>query len=88
MTEKEFESLQVIKNRIEILEEEVYALIGVRQIRVNPFKPFRIRGFTKKSPDFPKETEITLSLEDLNILLNVREKELSTLRKIISEDKE
>lgn len=85
MTEKDFESLQVIKERIDTLEEEVYALIGVKQIRVNPFKPFSIRGVTKKSPDFQKETEITLSLEDLNILLNVREKELSTLRKIISE---
>lgn len=85
MTENEFESLQVIKERIDTLEEEIYALIGVKQIRVNPFKPFCIKGHTKKSPNFPKETEITLSLEDLNILLNVREKELSTLRKIISE---
>ena len=86
MTEKEFESLQAIKERIDTLEEEIYALIGVKQIRINPFKPFYIRGFTKKSPNFKRETEITLSLEDLNILLNVREKELSTLRKIISEE--
>lgn len=85
MTEKEFESLQVIKKRIETLDEEVYALLDGEGKKVNPFKPFRIRGCTKKSPDYPKETEITLSHGDISVLINIRMQELSTLRKIISE---
>lgn len=86
MTDSEFNAYAQIKKRIDELEEEIYALFEAKDKTIVPKKRFiKTRSRTKKM-DFPHECTITLSLQDINILQDIRQQELSTLRKIIKED--
>lgn len=85
MTEIEFNQFQEAKNRIDELEEEIYALFEAQNQVINPIERIiNTFSITKKIP-YSHKCEIKLTLEDINMLQNIRQRELNTLRKIIQE---
>lgn len=88
MTEYELEVFNEVKERIDTLEEELYALFEAQGKRINPDKRFFTTISRTRKRDFPHECEIQLSLIDIRLLQDVRQQELNTLRKIIKEGSE
>ena len=88
MTEYELEVFNEVKERIDTLEEELYALFEAQGKRINPVKRFFTTISRTRKRDFPHECKIQLSLTDIRLLQDVRQQELNTLRKIIKEGSE
>ena len=82
MTEKELQNANLIKERIEQLNEEIYALFDAKGKRIRPFKPFKVIGFIH-SNDYVEEKEITLTLNDIKALQDIRSIEKQTLENIL-----
>lgn len=85
MTENDLELLNDIKDRIDVLEEEIYSLFEAQGKRINPIKRIiRTLSNTKKK-NYQHNVEIKLTLMDIRILQDIRQAELETLRKYIKE---
>ena len=85
MTEKELNQFNAVKNRIDELEEELYALFEAEGKYINPIKRL-IRTYSKtKKRDYSHECMIKLSLMDIQLLQNIRQQELNTLKEIVKE---
>ena len=88
MTEAELNTFNEVKERIDVLEEEIYALFEAQGKRINPVKRL-IKTFSQtKKRNYGHDCTIQLSLMDIRLLQDVRQQELNTLRKIIKEESE
>ena len=85
MTEQELKTLNDVKERIDELEEEIYALFEAKDRKI--FLKERIIRTVSRTikKDYRHEVTIKLSLEDINMLQSIRQQELSSLRKIIAD---
>ena len=86
MTEAELNTFNEVKERIDVLEEEIYALFEAQGKRINPVKRL-IKTFSQtKKRNYGHDCTIQLSLMDIRLLQDIRQQELNTLRKIIKEE--
>lgn len=86
MTEVELNTFNEVKERIDVLEEEIYALFEAQGKRINPVKRL-IKTFSQtKKRNYGHDCTIQLSLMDIRLLQDIRQQELNTLRKIIKEE--
>ena len=86
MTEHELAEYQKIKDRIDELEEEIYALFDATGKKITPASHLiSIISRTKKC-EYEHRCEIRLTPEDIRILQDVRQRELKALREIIEKD--
>ena len=86
MNKTELQIYNDIQNRIDELEEELYALTAPRIIKVNLFKRIiMIKDTCTKKRDYPHDIEIKLTNTDLRILQNIRFEELNSLKNFIKD---
>ena len=86
MNKTELQIYNDIQNRIDELEEEIYALTAAGTIRFNPFKRIiRIMNTITKKHNYPHDVEIKLTNMDLRVLQNMRIQELNSLKKFIKD---
>lgn len=86
MNKAELQIYNEIQNRIDELEEEIYALTGSRTIKFNPFKRIiRIKDAITKKHNYQHDVEIKLTNMDLRVLQDMRLKELNSLKKFIKD---
>lgn len=86
MTDVELNTFNEVKERIDVLEEEIYALFEAQGKRINPVKRL-IKTFSQtKKRNYGHDCTIQLSLMDIRLLQDIRQQELNTLRKIIKEE--
>ena len=86
MNKAELQIYNEIQNRIDELEEEIYALTESRTIKFNPFKRIiRIKNTVTKNRNYQHDVEIKLTNMDLRVLQDMRVKELNSLKKFIKD---
>ena len=86
MNKAELQIYNEIQNRIDELEEEIYALTESRTIKFNPFKRIiRIKNTVTKNRNYQHDVEIKLTNMDLRVLQDMRLKELNSLKKFIKD---
>lgn len=88
MTEKELEGYNEVKQRIHQLEEEICALFDAMGKRISPMERVIHVISRTMQRDYPHNCEIELTLEDVRVLQDIRQRELKGLRLIIQEDKD
>ena len=84
MNKSELEIYNKIQERIDVLEEEIYALTEAKTM--NPIKRIIKTLSRTKKKDYEHEVVIKLSLMDIRALQDIRINELNNLKKFI-EDK-
>jgi len=85
MNKHDLDQLNIIQKRIDVLEEEVYALFEAQGKRINPINRI-IKTISKtKKKNYSHDCEITLTLEDIKLLQDARLRELNFLKTIIKE---
>lgn len=86
MNKTELQIYNDIQNRIDELEEEIYALTAARTIRFNPFKRIIwIKNTITKKRNYLHDVEIKLTNMDLRVLQDMRLKELDSLKNFIKD---
>ena len=86
MNKAELQIYNEIQNRIDELEEEIYALTESRTIKFNPFKRIiRIKNTVTKNRNYQHDVEIKLTNMDLRVLQNMRINELNSLKTFIKD---
>ena len=87
MTEKDLMLFNDIKERIDVLEEELYALFNAKGKKCHFGKNGKLflSSVRTKKKDYPHDLTIELSLSDVRALQNNRHVELDALRKILKE---
>lgn len=86
MNKTELQIYNDIQNRIDELEEEIYALTASGPIIFNPFKRIlSIKNTITKKHNYPHDVEIKLTNMDLKMLQNMRVEELNSLKKFIKD---
>ena len=86
MNKTELQIYNEIQNRIDELEEEIYALTESRTIKFNPFKRIiRIKNTVTKNRNYQHDVEIKLTNMDLRVLQNMRINELNSLKTFIKD---
>lgn len=86
MNKTELQIYNEIQNRIDELEEEIYALTEARTIKFNPFKRIiRIKNTVTKNRNYQHDVEIKLTNADLRVLQDMRLKELNSLKTFIKD---
>ena len=86
MNRTELQIFNDIQNRIDELEEEIYALTESRTIKFKPFKRIiRIKDTITKKHNYPHDVEIKLTNMDLRVLQDMRLKELNSLKNFIKD---
>lgn len=83
MTEKELKTAKSIEARINELDTEIMALFDAQDKKINPFKPFKIKGHIHL--EYPEEVEIKLTLHDIRVLQDIRSAEKTSLQKLLEE---
>lgn len=84
MNKSELEIYNKIQKRIDVLEEEIYALTEAKTL--NPFKRI-IKTFSRtKKKDYEHEVVIKLSLMDIRALQDIRLSELNNLKEFIKDN--
>lgn len=87
MTEAELNTFNEVKERIDVLEEEIYALFEAQGKHINPVKRM-IKTYSRtKKREYDHECTIKLSLMDIRLLQEIRQQELNALRKIVEQNK-
>lgn len=84
MNKSELEIYNKIQERIDVLEEEIYALTEAKTM--NPIKRIIKAVSRTKKKNYEHEVVIKLSLMDIRVLQDIRISELNNLKKFI-EDK-
>lgn len=85
MTENDLNKLIAVKERIDVLEEEIDALFEAQGKHINPVKKIIKTVSRTRKHDYLDERTIELSLMDISLLQDIRRQELNSLRKIIQE---
>lgn len=86
MNRSELNIYNKIQQRIDLLEEELYALFEAQGIRINPVKRIiKVLARTKQK-DYSHDAEIELTLEDIRLLQDARMKEVKFLKGLLGED--
>lgn len=86
MNKTELQIYNEIQNRIDELEEEIYALMQPNTIKFNPFKRIiRIKNTITRKRNYSHDVEIKLTNMDLRVLQDMRLKELNSLKNFIKD---
>ena len=86
MNRSELNIYNKIQQRIDLLEEELYALFEAQGIRINPVKRIiKVLARTKQK-DHSHDVAIELTLEDIRLLQDARMKEVKFLKGLLGED--
>ena len=86
ITRKELNTYNQLQQRIDLLDEEIYALFEAQGKKINPIKRI-IKAFSRtKRKDYSHEVEIRLTLEDIRLLQDARLREVNFLKELIKED--
>lgn len=82
MKNEDLKAAKEIETRINQLDAEIMALFDATNKKINPFKPFHVRGqiFGNYDSDF----EIRLTKQDINALQAIRSAELEHLRELFN----
>lgn len=83
MTDNDLKTANAIKERIETLDVETYALLDCIGKRINPFKAFKIRSCVRS--DIPEEVTIKLTKQDILALQAIRSAEKEQLRNLLED---
>ena len=83
MTEQELKIAKSIEEKINELNIEIMALFDAKDKKINPFKPFKIKG--RIHSDCPEEVEIKLTHTDIRALQDIRSAEKTFLQKLLKE---
>lgn len=83
MTEKDLKTAKSIEARINELDTEIMALFDAKDKKINPFKPFKIKGHIRS--ECLEEVEIKLTLHDIRVLQDIRYAEKTSLQKLLKE---
>ena len=81
MDKKDLKTASLIQQRIDELEAEIMALFDAQGKKVNPLKPFTVRG--QIYGNYVSEKEITLTKHDITILQMVRSEEQDRLKEML-----
>lgn len=81
MTNDDYVTIKHIKERIDELEEEIYALFEAQGQEINPLKRVIKTISRTKMENYPHECKITLTLEDIRLLQDIRMRCVQELQK-------
>lgn len=81
MTDNDLKTANAIKERIDTLNVETYALLDCMGKRINPFKAFKVRGCVRS--DIPEEVTIKLTKQDIMALQAIRSAEREQLHNLL-----
>ena len=81
MTNDDYETIKHIKERIDELEEEIYGLFEANGQKINPLERVIKTISRTKMHDYPHECKITLTLEDIRLLQDIRMRSVEELKK-------
>lgn len=83
MTDNDLKTANAIKERIDTLKVESYALLDCIGKRINPFKAFKIRSCVRS--DIPEEVTIKLTKQDIIALQAIRSAEMDQLEHLLED---
>jgi len=83
MTDQELLAAKLIKERIQELDAQIFALFDAEKKKINPFKPFIVRG--QIYGNYSSEKEITLTRQDIVALQEIRQAEKNSLENILKQ---
>lgn len=84
MTDNDLKTANAIKERIETLDVEIYALLDCIGKRINPFKAFKIRSCVRHN-NISEEVTIKLTKQDILALQAIRSAEKDQLRNLLED---
>lgn len=83
MTNEDVEAVKFIKERIDELNEEIYALFEAQGWRINPVSRIIKTISRTKRNEAPHPCTITLTLEDIRVLQDIRMRSVEELKKAL-----
>lgn len=84
MTDNELKTANAIRERIDTLDVETYALMDCIGKRINPFKAFKIRSCVRHN-NISEEVTIKLTKQDILALQAIRSAEKDQLRNLLED---
>lgn len=81
MKHEELKAAKEIETRINQLDAEIMALFDAQGKKINPFKPFTVRG--QIYGNYDSNFEIKLTKHDISVLQAIRSAELNHLKELL-----
>lgn len=84
MTDNELKTANAIRERMDTLDVETYALLDCIGKRINPFKAFKIRSCVRFN-NIHEEVTIKLTKQDIMALQAIRSAEKDQLKSLLED---
>ena len=84
MTDNELKTANAIRERMDTLDVETYALLDCIGKRINPFKAFKIRSCVRPN-NISEEVTIKLTKQDIMALQAIRSAEKEQLKNLLED---